>query len=131
MVVLDRFFFIYVTKNWRLVALDWGSSYTVTIVMELCRVDSAMVVLDKWLSYRGCHISRFDCIPKITSANICKIVYNIINYSTFICPFEFLKCGKEGKKLQKIEYLESKKSFFDEMKNIFIVFERLTFDEKK
>ena len=79
--------------------------------MELCWVDSAMVVLDKWLSYRGCHISRFDCIPKITSGNICKIVYNIINYSTFICPFEFLKCGKEGKNYKKLNISRAKRAF--------------------
>ena len=29
------------------------------------------------------------------------------------------KCGKEGKKLQKFEYLENEKSFFDEIKNTF------------
>ena len=58
-------------------------------------------------------------IPKITSANLCKPVHDIINYSTFICPFESGKCGKEGKKIQKCEYLENKKSFLDETKNIF------------
>ena len=47
-----------------------------------------------------------------------------------ICPFESGKCGKEGKKLQKIDYLENEKSFLDEMKNIFIVFEDLSFDQK-
>ena len=31
----------------------------------------------------------------------------------FFCPFESGKCGKEGKKLQKIEYLENEKSFLD------------------
>ena len=43
---------------------------------------------------------------------------DIINYSNSICPFESGKCGKEGKKLQKFEYLENKKSFLDEIKNI-------------
>ena len=42
-----------------------------------------------------------------------------MNYSTSICPFESGKYGKEEKKLQKFEYLENKKSFLDEMKNIF------------
>ena len=46
----------------------------------------------------------------------------IINYFTSICPFEFGNCGKEGKKLQKFEYLENKKRFFDEIKNIFYNF---------
>ena len=41
-----------------------------------------------------------------------------INYFTSICPFESEKCGKEGKKSQKLEYLENEKSFLDEIKNI-------------
>ena len=40
-------------------------------------------------------------------------------YSTSICPFESGNCGKEGKKIQKIEYLENEKNFSDEIKNIF------------
>ena len=44
---------------------------------------------------------------------------NDINYSTFICHFEFGKCGKEEEKLEKFEYLENKKRFLDEIKNIF------------
>ena len=32
---------------------------------------------------------------------------------------EFGKGGKEGKKLQKFEYLKNEKSFLDEIKNIF------------
>ena len=61
---------------------------------------------------------------KNSSANLCKLIHDIINYSTFICPFESGKCGKEGKKLQKFEYLENKKSFLDEIKNIFHSFWR-------
>ena len=57
-------------------------------------------------------------ILKITSANLCKPIYDIINYSTFTCLFESGKCGKE-RKLQKFEYLNNKKHFFDEIKNIF------------
>ena len=60
----------------------------------------------------------FWVILKITSANLCEPIYDIINYSTFICPFESGKCGKEGKKLQNFEYLENEKSL-DEIKNIF------------
>ena len=60
---------------------------------------------------------------------LCKSVHGIINYS-FICPFEPGKCGKEGKKLQKFEYLENEKSFLDEIKNIFVVFKELSFGEK-
>ena len=53
------------------------------------------------------------------SENLCKTIYDVINYSTSICIFESGKCGKKGKGLQKCEYLENKKSFLDEMKNIF------------
>ena len=66
---------------------------------------------------------------KIKSANLCKTIYDIINYSTSICPFESGKCGKEGKKLQKFEYLWNVQGFFDEI-TFFIVFEGLPFDEK-
>ena len=61
----------------------------------------------------------FELLKKITSANLCRPIHDIINYSTSICPVESGKCGKEGKKLQKFEYLENEKSFFDETKNIF------------
>ena len=47
-----------------------------------------------------------------------------------MCPFESRNCGKEGKKLQKLEYLENEKSFLDEIKTFFIVFEGLSFGEK-
>ena len=46
-------------------------------------------------------------------------IHDIINYSSSICRFESGKCGKEGKILQKLEYLENEKSFLDEIKNIF------------
>ena len=36
-----------------------------------------------------------------------------------MCPFKSGNCGKEGKKLQKLQYLTNKKSFLDEIKNIF------------
>ena len=52
------------------------------------------------------------------------------NFSTSICPFESGNCEKEGKKSQKFEYLENKKSFLDEIKNIYIVFKGLLFGEK-
>ena len=54
-------------------------------------------------------------------------MYDIINYSTFICPFESGKVRKEGK---KFEYLENENSFLDEIKNIFHSFEGLSFVEK-
>ena len=47
-------------------------------------------------------------MPKITSGNLYKSIHDDINYSTSICPFESGKCGgKEGKKSQKLEYLEN------------------------
>ena len=46
---------------------------------------------------------------------LCKAIHDI-NYSTSICPFETGKCGKDGKKLQKFEYLENEKSFFNKIK---------------
>ena len=55
----------------------------------------------------------------MTSANLCKPIHDIINYSTFICPFESGKCGKEGEKIQKFGYLENEKSFLDQIKGIF------------
>ena len=54
----------------------------------------------------------------------------MINPSTSICPFGSGKFGKEGKKLQKFEYLENEKSFLDEIKTFFIVFEGISFGEK-
>ena len=74
--------------------------------------------------------SSFWIIPKITSANLCNPIHEIINYSTSTSPFESGKFWKERKNLQKFEYLENEKSFLDEIKNFFIVFEGLSFDEK-
>ena len=59
-----------------------------------------------------------------------QAIHDIINYSISICSFESGKCGKEEKKLQKFEHLENEKSFLDELKNIFTVFEWLSFGEK-
>ena len=58
----------------------------------------------------------------MTSANLCWPIHDIINYSTSICPFGSGKCGKEGKKSQKFEYLENEKSLFDKIKNVFYNF---------
>ena len=40
----------------------------------------------------------FELFQKIHRRIYDKPIYDI-NYSTFICPFEYEKCGKEGKKL--------------------------------
>ena len=45
--------------------------------------------------------SGFLVIAKLTSANLCRPIHDIINYSTSIYPFKSGKCGKEGKKLRK------------------------------
>ena len=66
--------------------------------------------------------SSYWVIAKIASANLCKSIHDMINDSTSICPFESGKYRKEGKKLQKIEYLENEKNFLDEIKNIFLSF---------
>ena len=66
--------------------------------------------------------SSFWVILKLTSANLCKPIHDIIDYSNFICSFESGKCGKEGKKLQKNQYLKNEQSFFDEIRNIFYSF---------
>ena len=67
-----------------------------------------------------CDIKQFLSFPKISSANLyTKPIHDIINYSTFICPFESGNCGKEGRKLQNMEYLHNKMSFFDEINSIF------------
>ena len=42
----------------------------------------------------------------------------------FHLSFWIWKCGKEGGKLQKFEYLENRKGFLDEMKNTFHSFWR-------
>ena len=68
--------------------------------------------------------SGFWVIRKILSEDLCQSIHDIRNYSTSIRPFESAKCGKEGKKLQKLEYLENKKSFLDEIEKIFHSFWR-------
>ena len=81
------------------------------------------------------YLTKFDdviwsscwVISKIISASLCKPIHDIINYSISICPFVSGKCGKEVKKLQKIEYLENKKSFLVEIKNTFHSFWRAIF----
>ena len=44
------------------------------------------------------------------------------NYSSFKCSFKSKECGKEGEKLQKLEYLENGKSFSNEIKTFFMIF---------
>ena len=60
-----------------------------------------MYNIERFLSYS----KNYNC--KFMQADL----LHHINYSTSIFPFESEQCGKEGKKLQKFEYLENKKSF--------------------
>ena len=65
----------------------------------------------------------FWVIPKIRSANSFKPTHDIINYYSFIFPFESEKYGKEKeKKLQNLEYLENEKTFLDSIKKHFLYF---------
>ena len=54
-----------------------------------------------------------------------------ISYSTFICPLESGKCGKEAKNFETFEYLKNKNSFLDKIKSIFVVFKGLSFVGKR
>ena len=64
------------------------------------------------------HLTKFDdamqsgfwVIPKITSAYLCKPIYDIINYSTFISPFESGKCEKE-KNYKNLNNSKTKRAF--------------------
>ena len=80
-----------------------------------------LLVIYYLTKFDGVILSGFWVIPKITPANLCKPMHDIINYSTSICPFE---SGKEEEKIQKSEYLENEKSFLDETKNTFHSFWR-------
>ena len=60
-VVLDRLFSFGRQKNRSLVALNRWSPYTVTIVREFAWVDSALIILDEPLPYRGGRLNVFDC----------------------------------------------------------------------
>ena len=55
--------------------------------------------------------SSFWAIPKITSANLRKLVHDIINYFTFICPFEYETCRKEGKNYKNLNNSRMKRAF--------------------
>ena len=55
----------------------------------------------------------FELFQKLyTSANLCKPIHDVINYSTSICPFESGKCGKEGKKFRNVWISRERKELF-------------------
>ena len=66
----------------------------------------------------------------MTPENVCKPIHDIINYSTFICPFEPGKLGKQGKKYKDLNISRTNKALLLKKKNIFIVFEALSFGKK-
>ena len=61
---------------------------------------------------KGNFLSSFEPSPflKFTSANLCKPIYDIINYSTSICPFDSGKCGK-GKEYKNLNNSRTKRAF--------------------
>ena len=79
----------------------------------------SLLVIYDLTKFDGVIKSGFWVISKITSANLCKPIHDIINYSTLICPFEFGKVWQRRGKNTKFEYIKNKKSFLDEIKNIF------------
>ena len=87
----------------------------------------SLLVIYYLTKFDGVIQSGFSVIPNITPANLCKPIHDIINYSISICPFESGKCGKEEQKLQN---LGNEKSFLDEIKTFFIVFQGLSVGEK-
>ena len=48
---------------------------------------------------------------KTTSANLCKPIYDIVNYSAFICPFVSENCGKE-KNYKNFNISRTKRAFW-------------------
>ena len=70
-----------------------------------------LLVMYYLTKFNDVNMKRFWVILKITSANLCKPNYNIINYSTSICPFESGNCGKEREKITKIWISQRKEPF--------------------
>ena len=73
-------------------------------------------------------LGSFWVIPKFTSADLCKPIHEIINYSTSICSSVSAKCGKE--KITKLWISQEQKESFRWKKKLFIVFVGLQFGEK-
>ena len=100
-----------------------SSGYKTSLEKFLCYVLSDQV----W----WCSIKPFLSYSKnYTTANLWKWIHDVINYSTSICPFESGKYGKEEKNYKNLN-ISKTKSFLDEIKSSFIVFEGLSFGEKR
>ena len=59
------------------------------------RKKMSLLVIYYQTKFDGVICSSSGVIPKLTPANLCKPIHDIINYSTSICSFESGKCGKE------------------------------------
>ena len=85
------FFFSFQRQNkWPLVGLDRQSSYAVTIAWEFAKMDSALVVLDEWSSYRGGRLNRFDFNCKFLLLIQQNFVMIFPPNSPFISPITLL-----------------------------------------
>ena len=96
-----------------------GTSDLLLIRLQNKFTKISFLVIYYLTKFDGVIQSSFWVIPNITPANLCKPIHDIINYSTSICPFASVQCGKEEENLLKFEYLEKEKSFLDKIKNIF------------
>ena len=96
-----------------MVALGRWLFYAVRVIWELAWADSALVILDKWSSYRGGCLSRFNCVYIINiryfqgrnfhKNMFCDFVANsrkclfqkiklILNRGNIFCEIKFLIC---------------------------------------
>ena len=66
----------------------------------------------------------FELILQTPSANLCKPIYDIINYSTLFVLLYLKIVERKGKSCKNCEYLEKEKSFLDKVKNTFHSFWR-------
>ena len=82
-----------------------------------------LLVIYYLTKFDGVIQSSFWVIPNIAPANLCKPIHDILNYSTYICPFEFWKCGKEEKISRKRKELfrRNKKHFSQFLKGYHLV----------
>ena len=82
MVVLKTGFSFGGQKKSLFVALDWWSSYTVTIVWELAWAASALVALKEGSSYRGGRWPGFTVSDKYE--RLCALTIDLLNRLLFI-----------------------------------------------
>ena len=57
------------------------------------------------------YVKRFLIVSKVTSANLCQPIRDIINYSTSICTFESGEFRKEGKTYKNLNISRIKRAF--------------------